>query len=101
MGSSLLFPHETMVLLGRCMRLEEAVGEIRRKKCVYGTVMVRDCWVWVGDAGMSRLRWSLIFRLGWVAILRFAMSASEAPVTVQQSSVVLIQYSKFTFPWLS
>lgn len=49
---------------------------------------------------MSRLRWSLRFRLGWLAMLRFAMSASEAPVTVQQRVVVLLQYSKFTFPWL-
>ena len=49
---------------------------------------------------MSRLRGSLRFRLGWVAMLRFAMSASEAPVTVQQCLVVLLQYSRFTFPRL-
>lgn len=90
MDSSLLLPHETIVLLGRCMRLEETVAEMRRKKCVYGTVIVRDCCVCVGDAGMSRLRWSLMFRLGWVAILRFTMSASETPITIQQDSVVLL-----------
>ena len=49
---------------------------------------------------MSRLRWSLRFKLGWLAMLRFVMSASEAPVTVQQSWVVSLQYSKLTFPWL-
>ena len=43
---------------------------------------------------MSRLRWSLMFRLGWVAMLRFAMSASEAPVycSAKYGGVITIQH---------
>ena len=67
-----------------------------------GNVMVTDCCVRVADAGISRLKWSVMLRPWWVAMLRFAMSASDASTRVSQ--LAEFQWCRilgFTFSWLS
>lgn len=67
-----------------------------------GKVMVTDCCVRVADAGMSRLKWSVMLRPWWVAMLRFVMSASDASTTVSQlAKVDGRRIPIFTFSWLS